>query len=116
MDKKTERWIKMMNWCSNYWGCHQLPERSFFYKGFQFPVCARCTGIISGYILAILLLALGFKISLKVCAFLIIPMALDGTVQLVAEYKSNNFRRFFTGLFSGIGFLWAAFNLIMFLV
>ena len=25
--------------------CHQRPERSFFFDGFQFPVCARCTGL-----------------------------------------------------------------------
>ncbi len=25
--------------------CHQKPERSFFYDGHQFPVCARCAGI-----------------------------------------------------------------------
>lgn len=25
-------------------GCHRRPERSFFYKGRQFPICARCTG------------------------------------------------------------------------
>lgn len=33
-------------------GCHQLPERSFFYNGKQFPVCARCTGAIVGQIIA----------------------------------------------------------------
>ena len=25
--------------------CHQRPERSFFWDGHQFPVCARCTGL-----------------------------------------------------------------------
>jgi uncharacterized membrane protein len=25
--------------------CHQLPDRSFFVDGHQFPVCARCTGL-----------------------------------------------------------------------
>jgi uncharacterized membrane protein len=25
--------------------CHQLPARSFFWDGHQFPVCARCTGL-----------------------------------------------------------------------
>jgi uncharacterized membrane protein len=25
--------------------CHQMPERSFFWDGHQFPVCARCTGL-----------------------------------------------------------------------
>lgn len=25
--------------------CHQLPDRSFFWGDWQFPVCARCTGL-----------------------------------------------------------------------
>lgn len=29
MDKNTKRWISTMEWFSKYWGCHQLPERSF---------------------------------------------------------------------------------------
>ncbi|MBQ3473297.1 MAG: DUF2085 domain-containing protein, partial [Methanobrevibacter sp.] len=27
--------------------CHRMHERSFFIKGHQFPVCARCTGFYS---------------------------------------------------------------------
>ncbi|MEI3349189.1 MAG: DUF2085 domain-containing protein [Dysosmobacter sp.] len=29
-------------------GCHQRPDRSFFFHGKQFPVCARCTGVFLG--------------------------------------------------------------------
>jgi uncharacterized membrane protein len=28
--------------------CHQIPERSFYASGVQFPVCARCTGLYLG--------------------------------------------------------------------
>jgi uncharacterized membrane protein len=28
--------------------CHQLPERSFFLAGRQWPVCARCSGLYLG--------------------------------------------------------------------
>lgn len=31
--------------------CHQLPERSFYWGQWQFPVCSRCTGLyLSGLI------------------------------------------------------------------
>jgi uncharacterized membrane protein len=34
--------------------CHQRPERSFFLRGAQLPVCARCAGIYAGAALACL--------------------------------------------------------------
>jgi uncharacterized membrane protein len=34
--------------------CHQRPERSFFVDGYQFPVCARCTGLYLSGALALL--------------------------------------------------------------
>jgi uncharacterized membrane protein len=34
--------------------CHQIPERSFFIAGHPFAVCSRCTGIYSGFTIAML--------------------------------------------------------------
>ena len=47
-----EKWLKWMDFGKRI-GCHQKPERSFFINGYQFPVCARCTGVMIGYLLAI---------------------------------------------------------------
>ena len=33
-------------------GCHQLPNRSFYINGKKFPVCARCTGVFIGNLVA----------------------------------------------------------------
>jgi len=33
--------------------CHQRPERSFFFRGHQFAVCARCTGLYFGAALSV---------------------------------------------------------------
>ena len=44
-------WLKWMDWGKRL-GCHQMPERSFFIKGYQFPVCARCTGVLVSSIAA----------------------------------------------------------------
>jgi uncharacterized membrane protein len=42
--------------------CHQLPDRSFFVSGTQWPVCARCTGLYLGGV-AGMLGWLGWKIA-----------------------------------------------------
>lgn len=34
--------------------CHQLPARSFFLAGRQFPVCARCSGLYAGVVLGVM--------------------------------------------------------------
>lgn len=47
-----EIWLKLMKMGARL-GCHQRPDRSFFYKGYQFPVCARCTGLFVGYFVGI---------------------------------------------------------------
>lgn len=62
--------------------CHRMPERSFHFRGKQFPLCARCTGIMIGYIIGLLILATYGRISLLLSFALIIPMIIDGTGQL----------------------------------
>ncbi len=37
---------------SRFWRCHQLPNRSLHIRGRQMPLCARCTGIVIGLIVA----------------------------------------------------------------
>ena len=87
----------------NFAFCHQKPERSFFYKGKQFPLCARCTGINLGY-LALPLFVFGvIKIPLLWTIIMIIPTYIDGTIQAYFNIESTNSRRFITGLLSGIG-------------
>lgn len=116
MDKRTKIWIALMDWCSKYWGCHQLPERSFFYKGYQFPICARCTGILLGYICAFVFLLLNIHLSFYLSIILIIPMAFDGTIQLFTSYESNNAKRLFSGVMAGIGFIWIIINIILYFI
>ncbi len=116
MDHKTKTWIKAMDLCSKYWGCHQMPQRSFFLKEYQFPVCARCTGIILGYIISVIFLIFGYHIKNVYCFLFMLPMFLDGTIQYTTKYESNNFKRLLSGLLSGIGFIHFISNLLIFLV
>ena len=85
-------------------GCHQMPERSFFIKGYQFPLCARCMGILIGELLA-LPLWVGYQPSILVALLLIFPMAYDGLLQYELSVMSNNRRRLVTGLLAGYGLM-----------
>lgn len=85
-------------------GCHQIPERSFSIKGMQFPICARCTGIVLGYIIDVIFLLIRVNISVEVCASFIMLMFLDWFVQYIEILPSTNIRRFVTGTLCGIGY------------
>ncbi len=98
------------------WGCHQKPERSFFRNGYQFPLCARCTGILVGYLCSFLLLVFGYLINCVVCLFFLVPLILDGGIQLLFNILSNNTRRFITGIIFGIGFIHMIANIIVYLI
>lgn len=111
MNKADLVWIKSMEWCAKYWGCHQMPERSFFIFGYQFPVCARCTGIIFGEIFA-LIGAIFFLPRFCLCIILMVPMLIDGIIQYKTKYLSNNIKRVCTGFLFGYGFISAFLSVI----
>ncbi|MFJ7825464.1 DUF2085 domain-containing protein [Psychrobacillus sp. NPDC096623] len=82
--------------------CHRMPGRSFHFHGKQFPLCARCLGIMFGYITGLFILSTYGRLSLFLSFALIIPMVVDGTGQLFHKWESNNFRRLITGIMGGI--------------
>ena len=88
---------------NTFFMCHQKPERSFFYKGKQFPICARCTGLAIGYSTAVIVLIISGLLKFWLIAPLILPTAIDGTGQLFRIWESNNIRRLVTGILAGIG-------------
>ncbi|MDO5860251.1 DUF2085 domain-containing protein [Methanobrevibacter sp.] len=89
--------------------CHRKPERSFFIKGHQFPVCARCTGFYTGLIAFLIynrFYAIDYTLNLLIISiFLLIPTSIDGFTQLLGYRESNNTLRFFTGFIGGIGLI-----------
>ncbi len=89
--------------------CHRKPERSFFIKGRQFPVCARCTGFYSGLI-AYLIVNHFYEHSydfnmLLISMILMIPVAIDGLTQYFGPRESTNNLRFITGFIGGVGLI-----------
>lgn len=97
--------------------CHQIPERSFYFKSKQFPVCARCTGLTLGSLSAVFFLFYDIQYSTNLFYFsvlIMIPTLIDGYTQSIGLRKSNNLLRFFTGLIGGVGmvlFIITLFNL-----
>lgn len=85
-------------------GCHQRADRSFKYKGYQFPVCARCTGVLSGYLLSVPMYLL-FGASIPLCIPCMTVMFIDWLIQYLKIRSSTNLRRFFTGIAGGYGLM-----------
>ncbi len=101
--KHDDMWKKLMG-IGEYTGCHQKPGRSFFYHGYQFPVCARCTGVILGYVIAIpCYLLFGFRKKLSAAGALV--MFSDWAIQQAKIKESNNKRRFLTGIAGGFSIM-----------
>lgn len=96
-------WMKLMKFGEKT-GCHQRPDRSFFIHNYQLPVCARCTGVVLGYLLAIPgFLYFGYLrlIALPGCVILLF----DWTLQSLKIKESTNKRRLLTGIIGGYGLM-----------
>ncbi|MBQ7433967.1 MAG: DUF2085 domain-containing protein [Lachnospiraceae bacterium] len=89
-------------WLPIVFGCHCRADRSFFYHGRQFPICARCTGELIGILTALMGYAF-FHPSVWLTALLLLPMLADGWIQALTPYTSTNFRRLITGILFGYG-------------
>ena len=89
--------------------CHRKPERSFFIKGHQFPVCARCTGFYTGLLIFLLYTffsTIEYTSTLLILSIiLLIPVSIDGFTQFFGLRQSNNTLRFITGFIGGIGLI-----------
>lgn len=93
---------KVYKWLPIIFGCHRREDRSFHYKGKQFPICARCTGELFGILLGLFTYPFA-HINGYMALFILLPMIFDGFLQSLTKYESTNFRRFLTGLLFGYG-------------
>ncbi len=87
--------------------CHQKPERSFFMWGEKLGVCARCSGIYFGMLLATLVYPIIMSINntktphKKWLIVSLIPLGVDGVTQALGLRESVNLLRVATGLVFG---------------
>ena len=110
----TERqylsWQRRMAFFRKIFHCHQLSSRSFFYKGMQLPLCARCSGILLGLVVGIVPCIFSWYHPL-LSAGLILIMFVDGFTQLKKWRESNNILRLLTGI--GFGYSMMSFLFIL---
>jgi uncharacterized membrane protein len=87
--------------------CHQLPERSFYLAGYKLAVCARCTGIYSGFLLLLLMYPLvrSFReTSLPHRRWLLLattPLVIDFALTFLGIWENTHTSRFLTGFLFG---------------
>lgn len=84
-------------------GCHQRADRSFFLHGKQFPVCARCTGVLFGECIALVTFHL-FHPPIPLLILFPLIMFLDWLIQFLKIRESTNIRRLITGTLCGYAF------------
>jgi len=98
---KIKTWAFFMR-LGNKCGCHQREDRSFKIRGWQFPICSRCTGILTGQVIGILLYVWKIKIPLYIDLTFLVIMFGDWFIQYKNVKESTNLRRFITGNLAGI--------------
>ncbi|WP_233146987.1 DUF2085 domain-containing protein [Paenibacillus selenitireducens] len=86
-------------------GCHQRADRSFFFRSYQFPVCARCTGVAVGQMAMILQWIWLPTPPLLVCVICLGILFVDWFIQQRGWLESTNLRRLLTGTIGGYGLI-----------
>jgi len=87
--------------------CNFRKKSGWYIGKFCFPLCTRCTAIISSFTVT-KLFTKAFELNLKmelswIWIALLIPCCIDGFRQYVMDIESNNLKRLITGLLAGIG-------------
>lgn len=82
--------------------CHQKDSRSLFLNGNQMPYCARCTSLFFAMPLgALIFFAAQRQVNPLWIILALVPLGIDGGLQLVTGYESNNVLRIITGGIAG---------------
>ncbi len=83
--------------------CHQIASRSLFFNGNEMPFCSRDVGLFIGLAAGFGLMTVWrYKINPLFALVGLVPMGIDGGLQLVTSYESNNPLRLATGIIAGV--------------
>ncbi len=97
----NEFYTAIFEFCSSL--CHQMPSRSFFIVGYQFPLCYRCTGLLVGTTIFLVLIYRQRLPALWLDILLLLPMLIDVGLQYLGWWESTNGLRLVTGVVFGVG-------------
>ncbi|MEH7247247.1 DUF2085 domain-containing protein [Neobacillus niacini] len=95
--------VTRLKWIVFLIPCHRIEDRCLTIKGYTLPLCARCTGILAGYLFFPFLLLFDLSFPLWLGILLNLPMVIDGWTQKRKFRMSNNSLRLSTGIVSGLG-------------
>jgi uncharacterized membrane protein len=88
--------------------CHQIPERSLYFAGFQLAVCSRCFGIYFGLLLGFIIYPLWRNIDDAEplprfwLFFSLIPISIDWSLTFLNIWQNTHLSRLLTGTIVGI--------------
>ena len=83
--------------------CHGILERCFKFRGKPMRVCSRCFGVFVGQTFAFFAMVFIGGVAWYYMGLMLLPMAMDWSIQKFLNINSNNIRRFITGLLGGFG-------------
>lgn len=97
-------WINLMK-AGSLSGCHQVAERSYFIRKYQFPVCARCSGVFVGEMISLTKIIFMGAPVLHLSLIGLGIMFIDWFLQRIEVLSSTNTRRLITGILGGYGLI-----------
>ena len=112
---KIKIWAYFMR-LGNRAGCHQREDRSFHIGEWQFPICSRCTGILTGQILAVILYCFQIRVPIPLGIFFLGLLFFDWYLQYKKIKESSNIRRFITGNLAGIAQISMVIEVVIYLI
>ena len=83
--------------------CHRRKDRSIWFFGLEKVLCSRCLGMLLGGTAGILCVICHVRIDPAWSLLLLLPLVLDGFLQLVRDRESTNGIRLVTGFLFGVG-------------
>lgn len=83
--------------------CHRRKDRSIRFFGLEKVFCSRCLGILLGGTAGLLCVICHFRIDVVWSLLLLLPLVLDGFLQLFRDRESTNGIRLVTGILCGLG-------------